>query len=148
MKSVLEKATRLELITRINNIHENAERRWGQMNVSQMLRHCIKCEEMYLGERKYKRVFLGRLFGKIALKRFLKDDTPLKQNEPSAPGFKITETNGDVDTEKKDWATLIESYSHYSNTHFVHWFFGNMTKDEVGQFVYKHSDHHLRQFNT
>ena len=46
------------------------------------------------------------------------------------------------------WIALIEGYAQYSNTDFVHAFFGKMTKEQVGIMTYKHTDHHLRQFNV
>ena len=135
------------LISRINSLNENSTAQWGKMNVYQMLRHCILCEEMFLGDKKYKQVFLGRLFGKKALKGFLKNETPIKKNEPTSPEFKIKETSSDIEAEKKKWIALIGSYAHYSNNDFVHWFFGKMTMEQIGQFDFKHIDHHLRQFN-
>ena len=148
MRSVLDKATRAELISRINTLNNNSTAQWGKMNVYQMLRHCILCDEMFLGDKKYKQVFLGRLFGKKALNGFLKDETPIKKNEPTSPDFKIKETTGDIEAEKKKWIALVGSYEHYSNNDFVHWFFGKMTREQIGQFDYKHIDHHLRQFNS
>ena len=148
MKSVLDKETRDELITRINSLNENSTAQWGKMNVHQMLKHCTLCEEMYLCKKKYKRSFLGRLFGRIGLKALLKDETPLKRNEPTSPLFKVTETEGNILDQKLKWITLIREYAHYTNDDFEHWFFGKMHKEQVGQFVYKHTDHHLRQFNT
>ena len=147
MRSVLDKATRDELIGRISTLNANSTAQWGKMNVYQMLRHCILCDEMFLGDKKYKQVFLGRLFGKRALNGFLKDETPIKKNEPTSADFKIKETSGDIETEKKKWIALVGSYANYSNNDFVHWFFGKMTKEQIGQFDYKHIDHHLRQFN-
>ncbi|MFT3911643.1 MAG: DUF1569 domain-containing protein [Ferruginibacter sp.] len=148
MRSVLDKATRDELIYRINTLNENSTAQWGKMNVYQMLRHCILCDEMFLGDKKYKQVFLGRLFGKKTLNGFLKDEKPLKKNEPTSPDFKVTETSGEIEIEKKKWIALVASYAGYSNNDFVHWFFGKMTREQIGQFDYKHIDHHLRQFNS
>ena len=147
MKSILDTYTRNELISRIRMLNENSKPQWGKMNVYQMLKHCVLCEEMYLGKTKYKRAFIGRLFGKLGLRNLLKDETPLKQNEPTSPHFKITETAGDVATEKQKWISLIEEYGNYSDEGFEHWFFGRMSKEQVGNFVFKHTDHHLRQFN-
>jgi hypothetical protein len=148
MKSILDKTTRDELIARINTLNENSTAQWGTMNIYQMLKHCVLCEEMYLGKTKYKRVLMGRLFGKMALKNLLKDERPLKQNEPTSAHFKVIEKSGDVAAEKKKWLALVEEYGHYSNDNLVHWFFGKMTPEQVGYFVYKHTDHHLRQFNS
>jgi hypothetical protein len=148
MKSVFEKSTRDELISRINSINENSAAQWGKMNTYQMLKHCTLCEEMYLGKQKYKRSFIGRLFGRIGLRNLLKDETPLKPNSPTSAEFKIKENNGNVVAEKMKWISLIGEYAAYSNENFEHWFFGKMTRDQVGFFVYKHADHHLRQFNS
>lgn len=49
-------------------IPETSKAEWGKMNVYEMLKHFTQWEEMMLGKKKYKRAFLGRLFGKIALK--------------------------------------------------------------------------------
>ena len=42
----------------------------------------------------------------------------------------------------------LNAYEHFNVTGFVHWFFGKMTREQIGQLVYKHTDHHLRQFNS
>ena len=62
--------------------------------------------------------------------------------------FKIQEAEGDVLAEKKKWASLINDYEHYSSPEFEHWFFGKITREQLGYLVYKHTDHHLRQFNS
>ena len=49
---------------------------------------------------------------------------------------------------KKEWILLIKGYESYSNPTFIHDFFGKMTREEIGLLVYKHTDHHLRQFNS
>ena len=126
----------------------NSAAQWGTMNVHQMLKHCILCEEMYLGKKKYKRAFIGRVFGRIGLKNILKDERPMQRNAPTRDAFRVTEKGGDVNAEKEKWISLVEEYANYNNDNFVHWFFGKMTKEQVGYFVYKHTDHHLRQFNS
>src|SRR6476469_1052337 len=147
MKSILDNANREEIIERINALNENSTAQWGKMNVHQMLQHCILCEEMFLGKKKYKRAFIGRIFGRMGLKNILKEDKLLGRNAPTGNDFKNLAPNGDLAVEKANWISLINQYSNYSNHNFEHWFFGKMTKEQVGQFDYKHIDHHLRQFN-
>jgi len=147
MKSVFDKTTRDELISRINSLNENNIAQWGKMNVAQMVKHCTKFEELTLGKKKYKQSFLGKLFGKIALKDMLKDE-PAKKNLPTVPSFRITETDIDLALEKNKWIGLIKEYEYYPDDGFIHPFFGKLTKVQVGPFSYKHSDHHLRQFNA
>ncbi|MGN6181621.1 MAG: DUF1569 domain-containing protein [Mucilaginibacter sp.] len=148
MKSVFDKVTRDELTTRINNLNENSPRQWGKMGVGQMLEHCVRAEESYLGKVHYKRTFLGYLFGKMALKNMLKDDSPVRRNMPTKPEFIVSEANNDIEGGKEKWITLINAYGQYTKPVFVHFFFGPMTKEQLGYFVYKHADHHLRQFNS
>ena len=92
-------------------------------------------------------MLIGRLFGKMALKSNLKADH-LKKNLPTLPWVKIKDTeNGDVPSIRSKWIALIAEYAHFSKEEAVHPFFGKMTKEQIGQFAYKHTDHHLRQFN-
>lgn len=148
MKTIFDKATRDELIGRINSLTENSTAQWGKMNIYQMLKHCTIVEEMYLGKKTYSRAFLGRLFGKIALKSLLKNESPMGRNAPTGEGFKVKQLDGDVLSEKKKWISLINAYEHFSPLEFEHWFFGKITKEQLGYLVYKHTDHHLRQFNS
>jgi hypothetical protein len=145
MKTVLDTTTRHEIIDRINALDENAPAQWGTMDVGQMMKHCSQWDEMALGKKTYKRSFIGRLFGRIALKDMLKD-APIKRNLPTVPSFKIIE-KVDASEERKRWVRLVEEYADYSDAGFVHPFFGQLTREQVGVIVYKHTDHHLRQFN-
>ena len=150
MTTVFDKVTRAELIRRINTVDDTNTARWGRMNVYQMLRHCTLWEEWIQGRppRAYRQAFIGRLFGRMALRSMTKDDRPLARNIPTTKPFRINETTGDVAAERRKWAALVEQYEHYSNPDFIHDFFGKMTREQVGQLAYKHTDHHLRQFGA
>ncbi len=150
MTTVFDRATRAELIRRINAVDETASARWGKMNVYQMLRHCTLWDAWILGKppRRYRQALIGRLFGRIALRGMTKDDKPLRRNVPTTREFQIEETHGDIPAEKRKWVALVEEYEHYSNPDFIHDFFGRMTPEQVGQLAYKHTDHHLRQFGA
>jgi Protein of unknown function (DUF1569) len=147
MKTIFDKATRDELIIRINALNENSTAQWGKMTVAQMVKHCTLFEEMVIGKTKYKRVLIGRLFGKMALKKNLENDAPLRRNTPTLREFRIKEA-GNWSIERTKWVALLGEYEHFSNLDFVHPFFGKMTKEEIGYLTYKHCDHHLRQFNA
>lgn len=150
MKTIFDEADRTELINRINSLDENSTALWGKMNLYQMLKHCSLWDEWILGKNspKYKLELLGYIFGKIALKNFVKDERPIKKNIPTSRDLVIKEKNGNVELQKKIWAGLLSEYEHYSNPGFIHDFFGRMTKEQIGILAYKHADHHLRQFNS
>ncbi len=148
MKTIFDKNTREELSARVNALNENCRAQWGKMNVNQMLKHCTKWDDMMLGKIQVKQMFLGKLFGKLALKNILKNDKPLGKNSPSAPELIIKEKAGDIAIDKAEWIRRINEYENFQNIYFVHPFFGTMTSEQVGLFVYKHHDHHIRQFGV
>ncbi len=149
MKTIFDKTTRDELIIRINSLNENSIAQWGKMNINNMLRHCIMWEEVLLGKRKVKRSFLSRLFGKMILKGFVKDDSQLKRYLPAVDELKVKKNiNSDLATEKKKWISLIQEYPRESNHIYEAPFFGEVKKEQAGYLAYKHADHHLRQFNV
>jgi len=148
MKTVFDNNTRDELSARANALSENSQPLWGKMNVYQVLQHCIKGDDMMLGKLPVKPAFIGRLFGKLILKAVLKDDKPLRRNSPTAPELVSKENAGDLALLKAAYTESLNEYSHYDNPNFKHPFFGAMTKEQVGRFVYKHHDHHLRQFGV
>src|SRR6188508_200641 len=107
MKCILDKETRTEIINRISLINANCTAQWGKMSVGQMVKHVTLCEELYLGKVKFKRVFIGRVFGRLALKRVLNDDRPLQKNSPTAPMLVVSEEIADLEAQKQKWIALI-----------------------------------------
>lgn len=145
MKTIFDANIINELVQRINSLEYADQAQWGKMNAYQMLKHCTMSEEMFQGKQVYKRLFIGKLFGGMALKGILKNELPLKKNQPTHPNMKITGT-GDLQAERQKWIELINDYVSFSNPEFIHPFFGKMTQEQIGNYVYKHTDHHLRQF--
>ncbi|MBV8252081.1 MAG: DUF1569 domain-containing protein [Chitinophaga sp.] len=149
MKTILDKSTRDELANRINQLQESSTAQWGQMNVRQMLRHCILWEEMALGKKTYPRVFLGYIFGRLALRSLLKEKTLMPRNARTITPMKITEVvEADVETQKQQWLALMAEHVSAGTPEVHHPIFGKLTSDEVCILMYKHADHHLRQFNV
>lgn len=145
MKTIFDANIINEFIQRINSLEYADQAQWGKMNAYQMLKHCTMSEEMFQGKQVYKRLFIGKLFGGMALKGILKNELPMKKNQPTHPDMKIT-GSGNLEAERQKWIELISGYASFSNPEFVHPFFGKMTQEQIGNYVYKHTDHHLRQF--
>lgn len=150
MKSIFDAATRQALILRIDSLSENHKAAWGKMNAYQMVQHCVRWDEWMLGTNKpvYKQELIGKLFGKMALRRMTKNDNPLDKNVPTSSWLKINETSGDFQAAKDIWKSRVHAYGAYDNPGFTHDFFGKMTLTDIGILVYKHTDHHLRQFGA
>ena len=149
MKSIFDTATRAEILNRIDNLNQGSKPAWGQMTVTMMVKHCVLCEEYYHGHFLVDRSFLGRLIGKMAIRKLLKDDqSMLQKNAPTSSQFKVVNEIENLGLEKEKWKFLVEQYSSFNKEYFNHWFFGKMSMEQLGQFIYKHCDHHLRQFRS
>ena len=150
MKTIFDKNIRVKLFERIGQINQNDKAQWGKMNTFQMLKHNTYWNNWILGkdDHTYKQEFIGKIFGKMALRKMIKNEKPFDKNIPTSAQFKVKESNGDLESEKSKWISLIKEYENYSNPNFVHDFFGKMTKEQIGVLVYKHTDHHLRQFGV
>lgn len=148
MKTIFDKPTTDGLIERINLLNNDSMAQWGKMGVFQMVKHNTYWNGWILGEVNptYKQTFLGKVFGKMALKKMIKDEKPFDKNIPTSSQFKVKELNGELEAEKVKWISLMKAYEDYDNPYFIHDFFGKMSKEQIGILVFKHSDHHLRQF--
>ena len=148
MKSIFDMTSRDELIERIHSLNVNSTARWGHMTVQQMVKHCTLWEEMLQSKIKVKRLFIGRLIGKLLLKSEIKDDRRMLQNTPTVFELKVKDGAINLEEEKRKWITLIEESIHATTSDFIHPFFGKMTREQIGIHHYKHIDHHLRQFKS
>jgi hypothetical protein len=150
MKSIFDKSTREELIDRITSLNDNGSAQWGKMNAYQMVKHNTYWNGWILGKENhaYKQAFLGKVFGRLALRKMIQDEKPFDKHIPTSSQFQVKETKGDLEAEKLKWISLTQAYENYANPDFVHDFFGKMTQEQIGILVFKHSDHHLRQFGV
>jgi hypothetical protein len=149
MKNLFDKDTHSEIMQRINLLTVESQRKWGKMNVSQMLAHCKEAFKVPLSDKKMPRMFIGMLLG-WAVKSKLYNESPWKQNLPTAPNF-IIKDERDFEKEKQELSTLINRFYNEGPENvgrFPHPMFGTFTKEQWGQAMYKHLDHHLIQFGA
>lgn len=149
MKSLFDKSTYDEVISRINSLNTSSQRQWGKMDVSQMLAHCKEAFKVPLSDKKMPRIFMGRLLGWMIKSKLYSED-PWKKNLPTAPNFLVKDQR-QFDVEKKELTDLItEFYTKGTGNvgKFPHPFFGNITQEQWGKSMYKHLDHHLTQFGV
>lgn len=149
MKNLFDKDAYTEIINRINTLTPKNQRQWGKMNVAQMLAHCKEAFKMPLSDKKMPRMFMGLLIGWM-IKPKLYNESPWKQNLPTAPNF-IIKDERDFEKEKQELIGLINQFHNGSPDNvgrFPHPMFGTFTTAQWGMSMYKHLDHHLKQFNA
>jgi Protein of unknown function (DUF1569) len=148
MKNLFDTEAYNEIISRLNTLNAGTQRKWGKMNAAQMLAHCAEPFIISLSEKKIPRPFVSYLFGWMA-KRMVLAEKPYKPGLPTAKQL-IIKDERDFETEKKKLCALMEDFYRKPEKAglYPHPFFGSMTKAEWGKSMYKHMDHHLRQFGA
>ena len=148
MKSFFDTANQQELLARLEKLTPDTKPQWGKMDAAQMLAHCACGLKTPTGELTLKPVpFFLRLLGKM-IKKSMLGEKPYSKNSPTADEFRMT-TPKDFETEKKNFQTAFQKLAAGGKLAVKitdHSFFGPMTADEWGRHMYKHTDHHFRQF--
>lgn len=149
MKTLLNPSNVQEIKQRINSLKPTSIRLWGKMEVAQMMAHCSATMEVAVGEKTPPRMLIGRIFGPL-LKFMLTNDKPLRQNSPTHKSFLVIDQRN-FEKEKARLLYLIEKFASGGEakvTTHPHSFFGKLNPAEWGTAMFKHLDHHLRQFGA
>jgi Protein of unknown function (DUF1569) len=150
MKNLFEAVRVEEVKERIAQLQPDSARRWGTMNPAQVLAHCSRGFEMAAGEIRAPRAMIGRLLGPIIKPMALKNDEPMRKNSPTAKDLLVQDERS-FDAERERLCRLIDRFATTGATTcttYPHSFFGRLTPDEWAILMYKHVDHHLRQFGV
>ncbi|MDB5106369.1 MAG: hypothetical protein JWP91_4058 [Fibrobacteres bacterium] len=150
MKNLFEAASVAEVRERIERLKPDSQRQWGKMNPAQALAHCAGGLEMALGELRPPRNFMGRLIGGVIKKLALGNDEPMRKNTPTVKGMTIVDERvlgAERERVKAMIGRFVEAGPEGCTTH-PHAFFGKLKPEEWGVLMYKHLDHHLRQFGV
>lgn len=149
MRNLFDTDTYTEIIARLDKLRPETQPEWGKMNVAQMLAHCKEAFKVPLSEKKLPRIFLGRILGPF-FKAKLYNESPWKKNLPTSPNFKITDSR-EFTVEKQELISLVNKFyaaGPMGITKFPHPMFGSFTPEQWGKSMFKHLDHHLRQFGV
>ena len=150
MLKSFEKDQVLLIVNRIEKLNPNSSALWGKMNVSQMLEHCTVPFKQIFNENEQKAPWLMRTLVRIFFKQSMVNDVPYKHNLPTAPNFIITHTPN-FEESKSKLLKLIDDTLNLGSQHFEgkkHSTLGKLSSQEWDNVLYKHLDHHLRQFGV
>jgi Protein of unknown function (DUF1569) len=147
MKSIYDATDNAEMIARINSLTPESKALWGKMTVDQMFKHTNGALLVAFGEQELKINFLMRFLGRMMKNKIFNSD--FKKNSPTAPEFIFTKRY-DFETSKKE---LIANFSRFAKGKEAiktmnHPFWGPMTHEDWDKLMWRHLDHHLRQFGA
>jgi hypothetical protein len=149
MKNLFDSNNYQEVMYRLNQLTAQSARQWGKMDVAQMLAHCKEAFKVPLSPQSPPRMLIGILIGWM-MKAKLYNDAPWGKNLPTAPNFIIKDERV-FEQEKQALVNLVTRFYQADPADIekiVHPMFGSFTGQQWGMAMYKHLDHHLRQFGV
>jgi hypothetical protein len=147
MKSMWKSEACTELLARVEKLQPTAPAQWGKMNCPRMLAHVTDGLRMATGELP------------VAPKNMLLRFTPIKQliihwlpfpkGAPTAPEL-LARTPDEWQGEVAQFKDALQQFA--ANGQRTVWpehpAFGKLTTKDWGVLVYRHIDHHFRQFGA
>jgi hypothetical protein len=150
MTNLYDRATLNQVKGRIATLRPESQRQWGKMEAAQAMAHCSQAMEWAVGDARPPRMFVGRIIGGLIKTRVLAESEPMRRNSPTAKTLLVADKR-DLAAEQKRLCGLIDQFCAAGpagcTTH-PHSFFGPLTPEEWAALMYKHLDHHLRQFGV
>lgn len=149
MKNLYETEATNEIMSRIDKLQPSSQRQWGKMEVAQMLAHCSATLDMASGRLNPPRVLIGKLIGPL-FKSILINEKPFGKNGPTDKQLKISDQR-DFARERDGLKQKVRQFHEAGEagcTRNPHPFFGRLAPQDWSRGMYKHLDHHLRQFGA
>jgi hypothetical protein len=149
MHSLFDVSAVQEIIHRIEQLHPESQAMWGKMDVAQMLAHCVGGMQMTTGEIQLPRRFIGRLLSPF-IKASYYNNLPFPKGINTDKALVIIEHKSFF-AEQENLILSVNKF-HKGNapncTKAPHPFLGHFTPEQWAKGMYKHLDHHLRQFGV
>jgi Protein of unknown function (DUF1569) len=149
MNSLFEPFERQKILDRLGELQPSATRQWGKMDPAQMCAHCVAALEVGAGDVTKEHSFIGKVLGRF-VKGSLLGEKPFSKNSPTDPTFVVNDQR-DFDKERARLVEIVKRFGGAGASSAdgrMHSFFGRLKGDEWGVLMYKHLDHHLRQFGA
>lgn len=149
MKNLFQPDAVDEVIARIDKLQPTAQRQWGKMDVAQMLAHCSAGLDLASGRLVRPRILIGRILGRL-VRPIYSNDRPFSRNNPTDEKLIISDLR-DFSREREQLKVRVRQFHEGGEgqcTKHPHPFFGALTPHEWSTGMYKHLDHHLRQFGA
>jgi hypothetical protein len=149
MQNLFQPEAAAQVISRIDKLQPTTQHQWGKMDVAQMMAHCSATLDMASGRVVVPRLLIGRILGPFVRSIFT-NEKPFSKNSPTDKKFVIADKR-DFAREQERLKLNVRQFHEGGEaqcTKHPHPFFGSITSQEWATGMYKHLDHHLRQFGV
>jgi hypothetical protein len=146
--TIFDPTDRARLMGRLRGLTPEAQPRWGTFTPDRMCAHLVDALKMALGETR-----LAAGTGPLSwpgIKHLILHVLPLPKGVATHPALLATPgTGGPVDPHVATIERLLTSCAERgpAGQWGAHPKFGQLTGAEWGSLIYKHTDHHLKQFS-
>lgn len=147
MKTLRKPASSELILRRVHRVGPNSVARWGVMTPPQMLAHLVESLRMATGELPTQPKKTPLRF--FPLKQLAIYVAPLPKKLLAAREL-LPESNPDMDESKKEIKRLLDDFREVLAHKALpeHPSFGRLGSHPWGVLMWKHLDHHLRQFGV
>ena len=143
---VWDATVRSSFVDRVKTLTVEAKPRWGKMNASAMMAHINDSLRMALGDLPVKSKNLPLRYKPV--RRLFIYYLPMPKGAPTAPELIARCHGASLDDEREVFGDLLNRCGALAPGSKMgeHPAFGDLSYDEYGALIAKHTDHHLRQF--
>lgn len=147
MKSIWYAPVREEILNRLDNLQPESAARWGRFTAPQMVSHLTEAARMAFGDLQVKPRNLPLRW--FPLKQLVIYVLPFPKGAPTAKEL-VSRTPGHWHDDLDALRTLVRRFETepVERAWPEHPAFGPLDAKQWGILVYRHSDHHLRQFGV
>jgi hypothetical protein len=146
-KTIFDAAARRQLLARIDRLTPDAPARWGKFTAQKMLLHLADSARMALGDLPIKR--RKSILSFPPLRYLVLHVAPFPRGAPTAPQLLLGESAGWAQDVAQLKALIERAAAQSIGGHWQpHPVFGVMSDNDWGTLIYRHTDHHLKQFGV
>jgi hypothetical protein len=149
MKTLWQADIRAAILARLDALDATRTAQWGTMTVAEMTAHLVETCKICFGEKPVA-VIPGRMPTPEVRAIIIFGEAPWPQGKAVAPPEYLADA---VDpallaTYRQQAAAYVSRFAQPAETHTFgrHAYMDSLTPEEWGGLMYKHFDHHLRQF--
>ena len=151
MKNLLNPYDRESLIERLGQLNPEGTRQWGTMTASQVLPHLTDPLRTAIGERDVP--IMNSMFSKPLISDLAVWILPWPKGAPTADEFIPSKKGTPPGEFERDKQTLLLTIHHFCNQPADRPYrpspvFGRLSHRAWGRLMWRHLDHHLRQFGV
>ncbi len=154
MENLAEKALflRNEYIDLLSQLDADAPRKWGKMNVQQMIEHMADYVRIASGKTPMEIItaeeHIPRMQGFLDSEKKMRENTPNQLLPDEPPAVRHTSKKDAINELEQEIIYFFLVFEKDKGKTLKNPFFGVLDFAQQVQLLYKHSTHHLRQFGV